>query len=269
MGLMGKEYPFAVKMVSRHRAPPAETVRSLPRSCSGHVSRGRFVGRAGESRQKVAVWVSYKKAKFNDSSAYRISLRSYADYMTRHGLLDAVDEQGNRLTLDEVHEKTHGWDDDPRYYKIVISPEHGYGMDLAAFTESTMEKVRSDLLTDDELQRGVQIEWVMAQHHDTDHPHVHVMMRAKADGNDIRFTEGYCSHGLRTRAEEIATGMLGYRVEREMTKEERVEVLMSRRAELGLDPDTGRVPTADSSDETAGKSKSATRDTRSFDGGLE
>lgn len=278
---------FDFKQVRKHKAQQSSTFRPLPRTVSGYETRGRFVGKNVGHSQKVSVSVAYKKFGFSKPLAYAQSLRVNAAYITREGVLDVIDEKGDRLTLEEVDAKTRDWDDDQRYYRFIISPEQGNKLDLDKFGSGVMEKVREDLLTDDELRRGVQVEWVMAQHWDTNHPHVHVMMRAKVEDRDVRLSAGYASHGLRSRAEEVATSMLGYRRERwqdlDLTKEQQEErkkaineqnrpLLMARRAERGLDPETGRHPeekTAAGGGKAVSKSKEASRSNRGFDGGLE
>ncbi len=278
---------FNFKSVRRHKAPDTGTVRSIPRACSGYLTRGRFVSKNGGQSQKVGVRVSYKKFGFSNPEVYGKSLHGNVDYITRDGLLAAVDEKGDHLPLEEARAKASRWEDDQRYYKFVLSPEEGVRMDLEKFGSEVMEKVREDLLTEDELSRGAQVEWIMAQHWDTNHPHVHVMMRAKVEDRDVRLSAGYASHGVRSRAEEVATGMLGYRLERwqdlnltEGQQKERNEAineanrpaLMARRAERGLDPETGRHPdqrTATGLGKVVSKSKEASRDRRGFDGGIE
>lgn len=273
--MMERETPFAPDMVSRQKAKQAESVRSLPKSVAGFQTRGKFVAAPAPGTQRTSAYVNYKKAAFSDSSKYRNSLRSNAGYITRDGALDAVDENGNRLTLDEVHDKTHGWDEDRRYYKIVLSPEFGARLDLEAFTQETMAKVEKDLLTEAERDRGAKIEYVMAQHHDTDHPHVHIMMRATVEGRELRLSAGYFCHGLEARAEEVATAMIGYRIgieqDKDLAKEQEHKLLMARRAELGLDPATGKPPEADPAagqSTTKAKTKEQAMDRTELDGGI-
>lgn len=273
--LMGRDTPFSPDMISRQRVKSPDGVRSLPKSVAGFQTRGKFVTKTPAQRQRVSAFVKYKKAGFSDASKYRNSLRTTADYITRYGALEAIDEKGDRLTLDEVHEKTHEWDDDRRYYRVIISPEFGARMDLEAFTSETMAKVNADLLTEAERDRGASIEYVAVQHHDTDHPHVHVMMRATVEGRELRLSAGYFCHGLEARAEEVATAMIGYRIDieqdKDLAKEQEHKLLMARRAELGLDPATGKPPDTDSAagqSTTKAKTKEREMDGTELDGGI-
>lgn len=273
---------FSARFVKNHKAAEANAVRSPPRTTAGFVTRGRFVMRGSGRNQRVSVTTCYKKTKFADSSNYHRSLRTNAAYITRDGLLDAVDETGAALTLDEAIDKTHEWDDDARYYRFIISPEHGAKLDLDRLAADTMESARHDLLTDDEIARGVTIQYLYSQHWDTDHPHLHVMMRASIDGRDLKLTEGYFTEGLKARAEQAATKQIGFRIEREMSPElERLEaekyqkLLMDRREERGLDRHTGKAlaesagSTEETAEKTTEKSLNKSRDDHGYDGGFD
>ncbi|HBS33806.1 MAG TPA: type VI secretion protein, partial [Parvularcula sp.] len=46
----------------------------------------------------------------------------------------------------------------------------------------------------------------------TDHPHVHIVLRGRADdGENLVIARNYITHGFRGRAEELATLELGQR----------------------------------------------------------
>jgi len=60
--------------------------------------------------------------------------------------------------------------DDRHQFRIILSPEDGAAYeDLKPFTRDVMAKMESDL--------GTTLDWVAVDHHDTGHPHVHVVVR--------------------------------------------------------------------------------------------
>jgi hypothetical protein len=73
------------------------------------------------------------------------------------------------------------------------------------------------------------LEWVAAIHHNTEHPHVHIALRG-VDKNRIplRLAREYIRGGLRERAEEIATEILGYRSPADAQEVRRREVIQTR-----------------------------------------
>ena len=96
---------------------------------------------------------------------------------------------------------------DRHHFRVIISPEHGAAIDdLKGYTRDLMRTVESDLDT--------RIDWIAAEHHDTGHTHVHLLMRGvRADGRDLVIPRSYVSHGFRERAEGLATELLGPRLE--------------------------------------------------------
>ena len=74
-----------------------------------------------------------------------------------------------------------------------------------------MARVEKDL--------GQRLEWAAVNHHDTDHPHAHIVVRGvDARGREVRFDREYISNGLRWRAQELATQELGPRTELEVRR---------------------------------------------------
>lgn len=96
---------------------------------------------------------------------------------------------------------------DNRLYKLVISPEDGLQLDLVTYTRRFMAGV--------EQQVGKPLEWVAIDHHNTDNPHVHVLLR----GAGIDLAPDLVRSGMRTIAEDQATQMLGYKSEQEKRRE--------------------------------------------------
>jgi hypothetical protein len=84
---------------------------------------------------------------------------------------------------------------DPRAWTIIVSP--GNGLDMTRYVRELMAQVELDL--------GKRLEWIAATHRNTKYTHSHILMRGKdRDGKAFRLPRDYLSHGLRTRATEIA-----------------------------------------------------------------
>ncbi len=81
--------------------------------------------------------------------------------------------------------------------------------DLHAFTRELMTDVERDL--------GTKLDWIAVDHWNTDNPHIHVLVRGRADdGKDLIISRDYISHGFRQRAAERVTLELGPRSEQEI-----------------------------------------------------
>jgi len=109
-----------------------------------------------------------------------------------------------------AREFNHRAREDERQFRLIVSPEDAHSMeDLRSFTRKLMDQAERDL--------GTKLDWVAVDHHDTAHPHVHVIVRGGNTRNGELFIDRkYITHGLRHRAEEIVTRELGQKHWREI-----------------------------------------------------
>jgi hypothetical protein len=100
---------------------------------------------------------------------------------------------------------------DTRAFELIVSPEYGSDLDLTTYTQDFMNRVSRDL--------GIEGDWIAANHYDTRHPHTHIIIRGmEPDGREMYISSDYLTHGLRYRAQEIATQHLGMRREQEQER---------------------------------------------------
>jgi hypothetical protein len=130
-------------------------------------------------------------------------------YLAREGMGADGNEPGfygaeGGLERDHVHEACASWDDDRHHFRLIISPEHGDKIDdMDAYVRDVMERVAGDL-------REPKMAWVAINHHDTDQPHAHVLIRGKrANGRDLVIPRKVISYGIRGHAEDRAQELLG------------------------------------------------------------
>lgn len=98
---------------------------------------------------------------------------------------------------------------DERFFKVIISPENGHRLDLQQHAKDLMKRVQTDL--------GTKIEWVAIDHHDTDQPHLHLLIRGVDEtGKELRINPTYIAKGFRHRSQEIATRELGLRTQHDI-----------------------------------------------------
>jgi type IV secretory pathway VirD2 relaxase len=128
---------------------------------------------------------------------------------------------------------------DARLFKLIISPEFGERVDPERLGRDLMSRMERDLDT--------RLEWAAVVHHNTDHPHVHIVLRGiRQDGAELRLERGYIQQSLRAHAEDLCTAQLGYRTEldaaealqREVTQQRftSLDRVISRSAATGDDP---------------------------------
>ena len=191
-----------------------------------HYSRGmrkltngrRTRGNAGSKprRQRCAVRVTYL------NNRTRGQWKAHGRYLAREsataGNSSAVGFIGERSGIDIARELER-WQssDDPRLWKVILSPEFGERMDLERLTRDLVGRVAVDLRTD--------LEWIAVAHHNTEHPHVHLAIRGvRSDGQPLQFRREYLKHGIRDIAEDLCTRQLGYRTSHDAAEAERREI---------------------------------------------
>ena len=110
---------------------------------------------------------------------------------------------------------------DERFWKLIVSPEFGDLVDLSRLTRGLIERMEDDL--------GTPLEWAAVAHHNTEHPHVHVVVRGcRDDGDALRLSRQYVQNGIREIAEDLCTRQLGYRTELDAAEAERREITETR-----------------------------------------
>lgn len=112
--------------------------------------------------------------------------------------------------------------DDRHQFRFIVSLEDGAELsDLTAYTRDLMAQVETDL--------GTKIDWVAVNHHNTGHPHVHVIVRGKDElGENLVVNGDYLANGIRERASELTTLELGPVTEIEQSRKLSAEIDQDR-----------------------------------------
>src|SRR5712691_11611547 len=112
--------------------------------------------------------------------------------------------------------------DDRHQFRFIVSSEDGVELsDLRATTRDLMQEMEADL--------GTKLDWIAVDHHNTGHPHSHILVRGVTeDGKILNIAGDYIAYGIRERASEIVTRELGRQSELEVTKQLEREVNADR-----------------------------------------
>src|SRR3977135_4668842 len=88
-------------------------------------------------------------------------------------------------------------------------------------------------MTEMERDLGTKLEWNAVPHWNTEHPHIHVIVRGKGDdGRDLVISRDYISHGMRARAEHLVTLELGSRSDLDIRRGREAQVDADRWTKL-------------------------------------
>src|SRR5947199_5809989 len=168
-------------------------------------------GRSGETllfggvarRQGSIVKVSY--AERGRGARWR----AHGAYLAREGAQRPGQKgrgfDAHRDDLD-LAQTVKGWEaaGDERLFKLVVSPEQAGRLDLRAHARALVAGMEHDL--------GTRLEWVAIDHYNTDHPHLHILVRGRDEqGRPLTLDPGYIKSGIRDRSEALATQALGWR----------------------------------------------------------
>jgi type IV secretory pathway VirD2 relaxase len=107
---------------------------------------------------------------------------------------------------------------DRHQFRFIVSSEDGAELsDLRTTTRELMQQMETDL--------GTKLDWIAVDHHNTGHPHTHILLRGVTDnGKTLNIAGDYIAYGVRERASEIVTRELGRQSELEVTKQLEREV---------------------------------------------
>ncbi len=100
---------------------------------------------------------------------------------------------------------------DERMWRIIVSPEDADRMDLKDHIRDLVEAMERDL--------GTRLEWVAIDHHNTENPHAHLLLRGvDQSGKALLIDRDYVRSGIRARSQEIASREQGQRLEPEVLR---------------------------------------------------
>jgi type IV secretory pathway VirD2 relaxase len=112
--------------------------------------------------------------------------------------------------------------EDRHQFRFIVAPEDATEMaDLRGFTRDLMRQMELDLAT--------RLDWIAVDHHNTGHPHTHIIVRGVLDdGRILNIAGDYIAHGIRHRASELVTRELGHQSEIELQTKVQNEVEAER-----------------------------------------
>ena len=152
--------------------------------------------------QRCAVRVTYLKNKIGGQ------WKAHGRYLARESATFEKDAKAVGFDREnegiDIARRLQSWQTagDQQLWKLIVSPEFGDRIDLSRLTRDLIKQMEKDLGTD--------LEWAAAEHHNTEHPHVHVVIRGVRDnGETLRLSRDYVQQGIRSIAADLCTRQLG------------------------------------------------------------
>ncbi|WP_375160811.1 relaxase/mobilization nuclease domain-containing protein [Bradyrhizobium sp. RDT46] len=155
------------------------------------------------------------KARVVRQNARSAPLATHLSYLRREG----VTRDGEKARLfgpgaDEADPKAFAerCADDRHHFRFIVSPEDALEMsDLRSFTRDLVGQMEKDL--------GTKLDWVAVDHWNTEHPHVHLIVRGvRDDGENLVISRDYIREGMRDRVRDLITQELGPRTDQDIRR---------------------------------------------------
>jgi type IV secretory pathway VirD2 relaxase len=169
------------------------------------------------------------KARVVRQAGSRGGLRAHLLYLQRDGVTrdgragELFDAAGGGVDAREFAERCEG---DRHHFRFIVSPDDA--TELASLRDFTR-----DLMAQAERDLGTRLDWVAVDHWNTEHPHIHLLVRGRTDtGADLVISRDYIATGLRDRASALVTQELGPRTDREVRRELAAQVEADRWTKL-------------------------------------
>jgi len=222
--------PGRIRSTSAQRARPfiAQALAAAQRA-GGSVSRKGTIGPNHRSRfgrgQRASVQANrfitsrsrdaVVKARVVRHGGRSAPLATHLSYLGREG----VTRDGEKARLfgpgtDDADRQAFAerCEDDRHHFRFIVSPDDALEMsDLKSFARDLVGQMEKDL--------GTKLDWVGVDHWNTEHPHVHLIVRGvREDGENLVISRDYIKEGMRDRARDLITQELGPRTDQEIRR---------------------------------------------------
>jgi type IV secretory pathway VirD2 relaxase len=136
----------------------------------------------------------------------RGSLGAHLSYLQRDGIT-RDGERGRLFSADgqevDPYNFAKACENDRHHFRFIVSPDDALEMaDLKSFTRNLIGQMEKDL--------GTRLDWAAVDHWNTEHPHIHVIVRGVGeDGKDLVISRDYIREGTRwpdTAATRFSSG---------------------------------------------------------------
>lgn len=222
--------PGRIRSTKAQQARPfiAQALAAAQRA-GGAVSRKGRIGPGNRSRfgrgQRAAVQANRLltarsrgaviKARVVRHGGRAAPLATHLGYLRREG----VTRDGEKARLFgpgggdvDPKEFAERCEDDRHHFRFIVSPDDALEMsDLRSFTRELVGQMEKDL--------GTRLDWAAVDHWNTEHPHVHLIVRGvRDDGENLVISRDYIKEGMRDRARDLITQELGPRSDHEIRR---------------------------------------------------
>lgn len=148
------------------------------------------------------------------------SKNAHVEQIKRYLKREGVGKDGKTPELFGTSEEEYQKKMVDKNFRIFLSPANGK-VPLETLAKKFIEKLQ--------LQTDYDLYWVGAEHHNTAHPHVHILINGiDKKGQDVRFSRDMIKTIMREMSRDICTSLVGNRTKEDM-KLEKLQTLNANR----------------------------------------
>jgi hypothetical protein len=168
-------------------------------------ARGAVVPPASPQSQQVIVRVDTPRAGARGTQL---------GYLTHGKALDGSDMVPYGPGSDDAQAFSRQYRQDAHRFVLYVSCPDITDVQRMHFIGHYMSQVERDL--------GCPLDWLAVNHYDTQHPHTHVLLRGQSQGEELYMKKHYFTEGVRRRAQQVLTRLIGPRAVEELAQEHQV-----------------------------------------------
>ena len=155
---------------------------------------------------------------------YSYSMDAHKEQINRYLQREGTGKDGKGAKLYGCDEKEYREHMVSKNFRIFLSP----GSDKV-----TLSALATTFIKQLELQTGYTLYWLAAEHYNTEHPHVHLLINGKdKNGQDVYISPDLVKTHMRDIARDICTSLVGSRTDEQIREEKRNQLKAARYIKL-------------------------------------
>jgi hypothetical protein len=192
----------ALYMLRRYNA-------SKKKKGSGGGSGRRSYTQVKDTRQRCTVKMHYSR-----------SMAAHKEQINRYLVKEGKGKDGQMPTLYGTPQDEYRKNMVEKNFRIFLSP---------ASNNVPLETLAKTFVSSLEAQTGYKLYWVAAEHYDTAHHHVHLLINGQdKNGRDVFFPPDMVKTFMRESARNICTSLIGSRTKEDIAKEKEGQLTANR-----------------------------------------
>ncbi len=176
----------------------------------GSGSGGRkILNQANDTRQRCTVKMHYSK-----------SMEAHKEQINRYLVKEGKGKEGTAPVLYGTSEEEYRKNMSVKNFRIFLSP---------ASNTIPLQTLTKTFVASLEAQTGYQLYWIAAEHYDTAHHHVHLLINGQdKNGKDVFFPPDMVKTFMRENACNICTSLVGSRTKEDLALEKEGAITANR-----------------------------------------